>query len=119
MTAGWGYGPFGFGAVGLADLFEGLRVPFPAMAVFDSIEKYHLITPEHFASKLHGDCYGQLTAKNLLSEKPTMRRVDSSGGAFVPSPSSYAMTQTASRAERRVRRATDGPELGDNFDSSP
>jgi len=70
---------FGFGEVSLAELFEGLRVPFPALAVFDPIEKYHVITPEHFASRLHDDCYGQLTAKNLLSEKPTMRKVDSSG----------------------------------------
>lgn len=45
-------------------------------------------------------------------------KILAAGTAFVPSQSSYAMTRTASRAERLVGRATDGPALGDSFDSS-
>src|SRR5258708_24184113 len=78
--------------------------------------------------------YLLMTAKDLLSDKRLYGKVDSStlrrqagaiykipaaSGAFVPSPSLCAMTQTASRAARLVRRATDGPVLEDSFDSSP
>ena len=63
-------------------------------------------------------CHGQAGEEPLVGEAHYAQ----SGfvrGAFVTSPSSYAMTQTASRAEHLVRRATDGPAQGDSFDSSP
>src|SRR6266567_5289009 len=49
-------------------------------------------------------------------EKRRVNVPTATGGAFVPSRSSYATTQTASRAELLVRRATDGPALGDSFE---
>ena len=48
-----------------------------------------------------------------------MRKVDSSGRRLRAFAVVIRHDKTASRAERLVRRATDGPELGDNFDSRP